>query len=376
MSRKLEPNNPGAVPVETLPEEVGGVPVLRVSHQWQLNDYVVTLQWSPDSRSIAAGLGQGSISLLRLLNADSQSPLIVDWQAHATALATLRWSPDSRRLVSGGQDGGGTKSGLMKIWEVPANDSLTPPALIQQVQGGAFCVEHVEYAPDGSALATGSGKHLKVWDPEGKLTDEFTPLNSSISGLKWRGSNQHIATSAYGGVSFWQRGTNEKKRLFEWKDSLISLEISPNGQWLAAGCQERAVHIWRVNSGEDFEMSGYPNKVRAVAWSSDNRYLVTTGGEHITIWDFKGKGPAGTRPLVRTGHVDYPVAFAFRPGSMTQFASIGRDGAFFIWDLGLQEKPTQLGFRMLPATTLAWSPDGSLLATGYENGDLCVWTIR
>jgi WD40 repeat protein len=372
MSREVERPKEESLDPSEFPEEqaalirkqISGVPILRPSSEAGLEDFIVALKWSPDGCSLAAGLGSGQVTLL---NSDDLAK-VKSWKAHPKALAAMAWSPKGDRIATGGQDASSPGGGKLKIWD-------TAGKLTAEAAGGAYSVDLIEYGPDGTAIATASGKHLKVWDESGTLTHAFDPLSSTISGVKWRGSQERLATTSYGGVHLWEVGLATPKRHYEWKGSLISLEISPGGKWIAAGCQDQSVHIWKATSGEDLEMSGYPTKVRAICWSPDGRFLVTGGGADITIWDFSGKGPAGSKPMVRPGHVDVPVAFAFRPGFDAQLASIGKDGAFFLWDLKSGKKPIKLGVKTVAASSLAWSPDGTRLAVGYESGDVCLWNV-
>jgi WD40 repeat protein len=379
MSREIKGSDEASLDPSEFPEEqanlirrqIRGVPVLRPTAETRLEDFVVALQWSPDGQCIAAGLGSGQVSLMkaeRLKQARS-------WRAHSSALAALDWSPEGDRIATGGQDVGRGTSGKFRVWDVSKMGEEQDVRPVSEGDGGAYSVDLVEYAPGGAAIVTASGKHLKVWERDCALIQAFEALPSTISGVKWRGSHERLATSSYGGIHFWEVGLSSPKRHFGWKGSLISLEISPSGKWIAAGCQEQSVHIWKAVSGEDLEMSGYPTKVRAIRWSPDGRYLVTGGGADITVWDFSGKGPAGSRPRVMPGHVDVLVAFAFRPGFDSQFASIGKDGAFFLWDLNSGGKPIRLGIRLEAASSLAWSPDGTRLAIGYETGDVCLWNM-
>lgn len=345
-------------------QQIDGVPVLQPSKQTCIEDFVIAVRWAPTGDTIAAGLGSGQVVLLDPKDLSIKR----SWLAHSKALAALTWSPSGDRIATGGQDERGLRGGKLKLWN-PTGD------LVAEGAGGAYSVDLVEYSPEGSAIATASGKNLKLWNKAGQLTQEFDPLSSTISGVKWRGSQERLATSSYGGIHLWEAWLTAPKRHYEWKGSLISLEISPSGKWIAAGCQDQSVHIWKATSGEDLEMSGYPTKVRAICWSPDGRFLVTGGGEDITIWDFSGKGPEGSTPIVNPGHVDAPVAFAFRPGFDSQLASIGKDGAFFLWDLKTRKKPIKLGVRTVAASSLAWKPDGTQLAIGYESGDVCLWNM-
>ena len=58
-------------------------------------------------------------------------------------------------------------------------------------------------------------------------------------------------------------------------------------------------------------MSGYPTKVTTLAWGEGGPILATGGGHSIAIWNFSGKGPAGSRPVDLAGHRMRMTGLAF-----------------------------------------------------------------
>jgi hypothetical protein len=49
-------------------------------------------------------------------------------------------------------------------------------------------------------------------------------------------------------------------------------------------------------------MSGYPTKIRELSWHANSRSLATAGGPSVVVWDFSGKGPAGSKPISLDHH--------------------------------------------------------------------------
>lgn len=119
---------------------------------------------------------------------------------------------------------------------------------------------------------------------------------------------------------------------------MVSLVVSPDRKHLACGCQDRSVHVWIAKSGEDMQMNGYGAKPRELAWDSRSRFLATGGGPDVTVWDFSGKGPQGSRPKVCPGLEGRVTDLAFRPAS-TVLAGGAQDGEVLLWDLTKPRKP-------------------------------------
>ncbi|MDR3606262.1 MAG: WD40 repeat domain-containing protein [Oligoflexia bacterium] len=344
-------------------KQLSGVPILKHECSAEIGDYVVDLRYSPDGKNVAVASAQGRI---HILNSDDLKSRHV-FEGHELGTLTVAWSKDSQLLASGGQDG------KFKLWDLSSGRRI-----IEQ-NGGSAWVEHVRFSPDSGSearIVTASGKVLRVWSSTGELIQEFEPHPNTVSGVEWRGSSERLITSCYGGIRLWEMGSPQPKRLFGWKGSPISLKLGPNGKWVACGSQDSSVHIWKTVSGEDLEMSGYPVKVKELAWSPDSRYLATGGGAELTIWDFSGKGPAGSKPLVRSGHVELIAGMEFQPKKGSAFlASLGKEGALFFWNLEGRKKPLGLGYRVGQGegSRLAWSPDGAAVVTGYASGEVCLW---
>src|SRR5260370_7024519 len=108
--------------------------------------------------------------------------------------------------------------------------------------------------------------------------------------------------SCYGGIEVWRTDAARPVRIYGWKGSLLQLAVSPDSRTLAAATQENAIHLWDAESADDFQMSGYPAKVRAMGWRHDSRYFATGAGESLVIWDFAGAGPQRTEPLTVAAH--------------------------------------------------------------------------
>jgi hypothetical protein len=135
------------------------------------------------------------------------------------------------------------------------------------------------------------------------------------------------------------------------------------------------VHIWRTRDGDELEMAGYPDKVTRLAFDPAGRWLANNGAADITIWDFTGKGPAGSNPRLLRGH-DSVTDLAWRPGTATTLASAGRDATLALWRpaTGVPDKPQppirriQLGAA---ATAIQWL-DTQRIAAATRSGTIAV----
>ncbi len=258
----------------------------------------------------------------------------------------------------------------MRFWN-PLTGELT-----RELDGGGRWVEHLAWSPDGNLLATSAGKMLRVWNASGELQFEFGAHESTVSAVQWRPDGRGIATSCYGGARLFRLGEREPYEQLKWKTSLICLAWSPGGRYVAAGTQESTVKFWRLpfGEGEPLEMSGYPAKVKNLAWDRQGQFLATDGGEIITVWDVSGKGPAGRKPTQIKAHDARISALAYQAKG-DWLASGDESGQVFVSRATAPGLPRKLGILPAAVTQLRWSPDEQCVAAGSQDGTVTRLTL-
>ncbi len=414
-----------------------GAPELAPRWRAEVDDYVVDARWSRDGALVALACGEGQVVLLDGATGELRHRL----GGHARGALAVAWSTpaDGRSegalphgvLATAGQDG------YARLWNPVTGDCLAEldaAGVAPPVVGGAArhfvpWVEHLAWSPEGDRLATAAGRQVRLWDTAGRLVRRHPAFGATVSALAWRSrpgdsAGARLTAAGYGGAEIYAAeggaagvlsvpavdadGVAIVERHLAWRGSFLTMAWSPDGRVLAAGMQESAIHIWVTltateaaerraagqtpiptprapglppNDGEaafdNLEMSGYPTKVRELAWSGDGRLLATGGGVSLTVWSFEGKGPANTRPLQMggpsAGHV-LPVSdVAFHPSALV-LASGGEDGQLLLWNLVRSTKKPVAG-ALLPGavTRVAWHPRDRTVLGAHASGAVAAW---
>ena len=81
---------------------------------------------------------------------------------------------------------------------------------------------------------------------------------------------------------------------------------------------------------KDLSMSGYQSKIERIAFSNDSRWLAVACLGDLSIWDFSGKGPAGTEPASASEHNNHIEDLAWSP-ACESIVTGGADGRTIIW---------------------------------------------
>lgn len=220
-------------------------------------------------------------------------------------------------------------------------------------------------------VAIGSGRRALVLDPDGTEMWSTEAAASTVTDVRWLRGGRRLAVAAYGAVRCHERHQSAPVATYPYVGSHLALAISPNDRWICSGNQDASIHIWRIRDGDELTMAGYPEKIARLAFDDTGRWLAADGAPDVTVWDFAGKGPAGTAPRMLRAH-ETITALAWRPGSAGHLASGGDDGTVALWQAtaGRPEgvlRPTRTLQLSAPVAALAWA-DPYLLITAARDG--------
>jgi WD40 repeat protein len=344
----------------------------KLTKLWEasLDGHVISLAWSAPLELLAAASVDGPIALFDAKTGQVRFNLL----GHGFGTSCVAWSADGQHLASAGQDG------KVRRWD-PATGQQ-----IREMAGGAAWVERIAWCPVSlpspsgrgvggeGILASAAGKKLRLWNLDGTMLREYAEHPSTITDIQWQPNKAILASTAYGKLYLWSPEQEKALREFSWQGSMLALAWSPNAEYIAAGGQDCSVHFWLMKTGEDLQMSGYPVKVRELAWDATSRYLATGGGPVPCVWDCSGKGPAGTQPIQLDAHKDNVTCLAYQHQGAV-LASGGEDGLVALWQPGKQDGTLALARHAAPVSQLLWSDDDRRLAVGTAEGGVLLYAI-
>jgi len=119
---------------------------------------------------------------------------------------------------------------------------------------------------------------------------------------------------------------------------------------------------------------GHSGQVNSVAYSPDNRFVLTGGDETACLWD------AATGREIRrfVGHTEQVNAVAFSPDGQLMLTGSGRagpDNTARLWEMTTGREVQRFSGHTNQVMAVAFSPDGRLVATGGMDDTARVWDV-
>lgn len=307
-----------------------------------------------------------------------------------SSITSVRFMPDGEHLVSA------SFNGTIILWNVRTGKTVWRTDLDGVRDKDEYTISNLlamELSPDGRS--------------------------SAVSYDRGRVINNRLQTGDEYRIGLLDAKDGREQKVFTGSTArALRLAFSPNGRLLASGGPDGAIRIWDVNTGQPARIIDLPRGISALAFSPDGRALVigqaaptsiqVAGAPHLIFWNVESNekvqsvrvesnyvidatfspdggllAVAGQMPAevtmfnTKTWQVVRSLKNPQVSADKISFSSNGRlfasgekgngAGRIFVWEIATKAEPKM---HDLPAgvETISFSPDGTTLAAGTEDG--------
>ena len=302
-------------------------------------DSVNSVAWSPDETMLATASMDGTANVW-----DTQSgQLLYTIEGHESRVNVAIWSPDGISLATAGEDG------TLRIWKAVNGE------LVNSIETNAGAVTSLAWAPNSGRIVSGQGNgSLHIWDAvSGKLLETLRGHEGMISDLEWSPVDDRLASAdGSGNVRVWNAAPSTAWRLYP-------PQAARGGAWSVAGADWSSDGHYLALAGGD--VVNFDEPPSFATWDvQENRLTMENLGDTLNLMGLVADFSPNDEAILFLGYSGFP-----------DFSALASANVFDSTSGQIIQTFAPGGEDLI--RSVAWSADGSQVATGLFSGEILIW---
>lgn len=356
---------------------------------------VTVIAFTPNGKRVATVLEEGERILVNIWVVRTGMRFRTFEGSNCRVWSTI-FSPDGQQLVLTTYDAAAPSGRRDTVHVYDLNRSERDIGKHKTINGNFGRVWSAAFSPDCKTLAAGCGDGMvRLWDPTtGILIRSLKGNTNQVNSVVFSSNGQKLASASYDGMlRLWDVYAAVPEQALVQRSRVTLMAFSPDYRQLVSASYSKTLLLWDTSSGRlQHELKDLKSRVCSVAFSSDSKVLAA-GFSDGTVWLWDTKTAEQLIVLdssIKNGNTGHSNSVARRDN--TQLVPRPRGATRWLWRINRTPRPSDIitdtfqewnglselllkamKSRKCHIDSVAFSPDGQLLASALYEGTLLLW---
>jgi len=338
---------------------------------------VKCLRYSPDGRLLACGSGEFDADYRHAdeaihlwdMGTDSEVRVIT---GIGKPINDLAWSPDGRHLAASYDFMYDEDREWVLVWDAATGSR------VMGLKGHNNIVMGVAYKPDGRHLVTGAADgSVRIWDAQTGAFQAELGMHA-VSHLSLSPDGRRVAVHSHnsGTIQLSDLDKKESHATLYPPARVHALAYSPNGCWIAAGCDNQSVVVWDAQtSGEPPVLIGHAHNERVLllCYTPNGQRVLSSGVDgQLREWCAESGTTVDVIVDLMAHYTGKSIrALVCSPDGKRLAGDVGE--SIWVWDLATNKRLAEMDCPECSAWGLAFTSDTKRLVTALSDKTIRIW---
>jgi WD40 repeat protein/serine/threonine protein kinase len=297
----------------------------------------------------------------------SSGRLIATLTGHRNTVGGCEFSPDDAYFATCSVDQ------TIRLWNGENGQ------FVAALKGHLGPVNSLAFRADGKRIVSASNDHsVRIWDvPTGDLLTVLPGHSHEVSSVRYLPDGGVVSAAQDGAIRLWDPRTAEGDGVIRGHSSYVYDAIfHPDGKRIASASWDGTARIWDATSGMQLAVLPHGDKaiVTGVAFHPGGKILASRSRDAVRLWDVESGRELHRWTIASGGWKDTRLAFS--PDG-TLLATGCTNFEVRLWDVASREEVAILRGQTDEIRDVVFSPDGRYLAVATDGGDrkVHIWDV-
>lgn len=228
------------------------------------------------------------------------------------------------------------------------------------------------FNPAASDIISAQRDGIIHWNVATGVSSEVLLSNVPATWADYSPDGRRVVYSFGGSAEIRDAVTHEHLVDLDCEPGIVSHLLFSSSSKEVVGANGNVVKLWNGISGAaTLTLKGHSDQVMCVAIDQRNKYIGSSGADHIAIiWE----AASGKKMHVLKGHSDLVRTIMFSSDSRWAVTASSDKNAR-IWDVASGHMVRELKGHSSEVTCASFNKDGSRVATGATDGSIKIWDV-